>query len=209
MRHHRALTTVLATALLLVPGQAVVAQDPSPSAAPTSRAPEATETSTIAPEAAELLALFPTEIAGQPIVEQPLVIVGEDLISDLDPENEDDARELTQVEVLLEAAGATIEDVTSASVFVELASDEFALLGAFRIEGSDAQTTLDIFAETFALDVDEPVTETVEIGGREARQVSSAADPEGDPFIFLFSGDVTWVVVAPEEVREEIVSSLP
>ena len=195
--------------LLLMPAPAAIAQGPSPSAPATSPAPEATGIGTVSTPGDELLALFPTEIAGRPVEGEPIVVVGLDHVADLDPDDENDARQLAQIEALLEAADATILDVTSASVLVELEGDEFALVGAYRIEGSDATATLAAYTAAFALEVDRPVIESAEIGGRDVRQVSSASSPEDEPFVFFASDDVTWIVVAPESVREDIVASLP
>ena len=216
MRRYAPLLAGLCATLLLAPAAVAVAQDVSPSPVPESPAPEmmspapeANGADDLPPQALELLALFPTQIAGQPVVEEPLVVVGQELIADLDPGNEADARQLAAVEVVLETADATIEEVTSASVLVDLGGGAIALVGAFRIEGSDALATLSAYVDAYSLDVAEPVTEAAEIGGREVVLVNDSANPESGPAIFLASGDVTWIVVAPEAIREEVIESLP
>jgi hypothetical protein len=199
-------SAVAAAGLLTAFSPAVLAQDAT--AGPSGPTAEAIGVDTISPVTAELLARFPSELAGRPVSAQPLVVAGRALLEDLDPDDLDEARQLARIDDLLEIAGASIDDVTSASVTVDLPNDEFVLVGAFRITGSDAHATLEAYVDAFAVDIAEPVTERGVIAGREVLTVVDASMPRGEPFVFFASGDVTWVVVAPDDLREDVIWSL-
>jgi hypothetical protein len=191
------LGATLGALLLVVQAGGVLAQTPEP----VERTPEMEQ------HAAEMAALFPAELGGVSLVEGLGVDVGQELLAEMDPSDPDGADDIAQINELVEAAGATVDDMATAVSFVELDDGMYGFLAAYQIRGADATQTLPLFVAAFLQDVPEARVEQGQIANREVTLIYEDESPEADPLVLWASGDVTWFVGAPEQFLEEAVAS--
>jgi len=195
----RALGAALGALLLLMPAAGALAQTPEP----VERTPEMEQ------RAAELTALFPTELGGVSLVDDLQVEVGPELLAELDPSDPDDAEQIADIHEIMEAAGATVDDAATAVTFFALDEDDFGFVAAYQILGSDAQATLPLFVAAWQEDLPESTAEPGQIAGREVTVLRNDDDPDAEALVLLSSGDTTWMVSVPEQFLEEAVASFP
>lgn len=207
------IAVAMATFLLLAATGVVVAQDELPAASE----PPAAVGSALASEspadmstaAAELVALFPETIGGQPTNENMLVRVGTDLVAGLDPADPDDASDIAEFEALASAFGAPIEELGSASTYVQTEDGGFALFGVFRAPGKDASLGIDAVLASAATDLEQPRPESTTYAGREITLLYDDGQPEAQPWYIYATGDTLWLVIASEPLLAEVFEHLP
>lgn len=164
----------------------------------------------IAPQAAELVALFPEQLGGQPLREAVTVLVGEEHLEDLDPNDPEDAQGIQSFEVLAQAmGGATVADLVSASAQVDTEDGGFALVGAFRVAGVDATQTVDPVLAWAESDLTESRSEASTFADRDVTLLYLDGTPDNPPAYLYASGDTVWVVLASEPLLTEVFEQLP
>ena len=125
-----------------------------------------------------------------------------------------DEEDLAETEALLEALGATMEDVSTATASrVSEDFTEFTFLVAFKVSGVDADRLLEEILSGFADDLSEPRQETGQVAGKDVvllyDDAFTEATGEAQPFHFYVSGDTLWMVSAPEPELTEAFDKLP
>jgi len=199
MTRSRVLAATLGALLLASQAGGVMAQTPEP----VERTPEMEQ------HAADLVALFPAELGGVPLVDDLDVDVGQELLAELDPSNPDHADEIADIKGIIEAAGATVDDAATAVSFVELDDTTYGYMAAFHIRGGDMQQALPLFMASFQEDVPASRVEQAQIANREVTLLYDEESPESDPLVVVAIGDVIWLLSAPERFLEEAVKSFP
>jgi hypothetical protein len=151
---------------------------------------------------AELVAMFPTTIAGQPV--QAGTFMFTDLIASFpsDPDNQATIDRLTET---LAAQGRTLDDVSIGQAYISL-PDGLASIVAARVRGGDAKALVDAMGPLMASSLESPQLAPGQVAGRD---VTIATGADGAKMYFLASGDVLWQVSAEEPVLSEIISLLP
>ena len=200
MGTHRLPVSALAALLLMVPGSAV-AQDESPSAA--SPAPDSQGMLA----ESEFAGVFPTELGGLPW-EQVTISIGAQNIEDSGDE------EVAQFQRLVEALGATIEDVSTANASrFDADLTEFSIVSAFKVAGVDAQRLFEALLPEFVADLEEPVLEDGQVAGKDVVIAYDATTEgffgEAQPLYLYASGDIVWIVSAAEPLLTEAFEKLP
>jgi hypothetical protein len=161
------------------------------------------------PQATDLIAMFPAEVGGQPILEDLQVRVGEEHIDGLDPEDADDAAEIAAVEAVVQAVDAPLSELTSAATYVAVDEANYALLGAFRIPGIDATQIVEPMLAWAELSLEQPRVEPASYADRDVTLLYDDARPDDPPWYFYPFGDTLWVMVAAEPLLTEIFGQLP
>lgn len=199
MARSRTSLAVLGALLLLLPAGGAMAQTPEP----IERTPEMEQ------HAAELAAVFPTTLGDVSIADELQVNVGQELIGELDPSDPDDAADIAEIEGLMAAAGATLDDAATAVSFFELDEGSYGFIAAYQIRGSDAAATLPQFVAAFEADIADPLIEQGQIADTDVTFIRSGEDPEGEAVILVPRGDITWLLALPDDLLEEAIGSLP
>jgi hypothetical protein len=154
---------------------------------------------TFAPDPA-LEALFPTEIAGQPLTIQSYT--GADAFSEVPDEILD----------ALAAQGKSLDDLSVAQAYsFDAATSSLLTILAFQVDGADMSGMLDPFVAALGEDGEAPAEQTaVQIAGKDVTAVRQTADATDDQLQYVYpSGDVLWVVSATEPGLSEVFSKLP
>lgn len=198
MIRFRLLSATLCT-LLIVHAGSVLAQTPPP----IERTPEMEE------HAAEVVALFPSELAGVSLLDNLDINVGQELISELDPSDPDDAEEIAQFDEIAAAVGATLDDSATATSYAQLDEEAFVWVFAYQVREADIQPALPLLVAALEEDILDAVIEQEQIGDVDVTMLRSAEDPEGSGWALLARGDVIWLLAVPPELLEETIGSLP
>lgn len=153
---------------------------------------------TFVPDTA-LEALFPTEIAGQPLEIDSYS--GAEAFSDV-PEAFLDA---------LATQGKSLDDVSVAQAYsFDADTSDLLMIIALQVDGADMSAMADAFLSVLN-DGEAPAEQTVtQIGGKDVTMVRPTADSTDDELQYAYpSGDVLWVVSATEPALSEVFSKLP
>lgn len=184
----------LAASLLPIP---VAAQEASP---PTESSPTA---GIPAPASLDLVGIFPAEAGGQPWT-QYIVREGPEILADLDPNEPLQAQEIALHESLLEATGATIDDVTMATSFMQEEDGSFSFVLAYQIAGADGEVIQELYLPAFAGSLEEPRTEPGQSAGRDVILLYNDARPDAQPAQVYVSGDTVWVISLQDPLKTEV-----
>lgn len=199
-RGREARAMVLASVLLLLGapgtlGSPVLAQEHSPEPTP------------IVPERRDLYLDMPYNLGG---FEPDIVITrGAEHLANLDPTSADDAQTIADLEGLLEATGASIEDMTSGYALVSQ-EDFFAFVVAVRVDDAEPGNLLPAYLPILVAGLSDPTTAPVTLGGKDILVISSEGS-DGD-YVDLYvydAGDTVWMVQGPEDVAEQALAALP
>lgn len=149
--------------------------------------------------------MVPTELGGVPA--EVAIQTGTEVLAGLDPADPDDAEQVRDIELLLEATGGTPEQLTLVSVFP---SDNTvgAFIVAIRVEGADRAFLTSAFVSSLWPDLDQPRLVASDIGGKPVLLVFDDSF-EADPFVFYGSGDTAWLMAGPEDVTAAALAELP
>ena len=177
----------------------VVAQEESPA----TESPPADGTAQVA--GGRLAAIFPTELGGQPW-DELTVNVGQEIYAGRDPGVAED----DPITALLEATGASIDDVTGAVGSLETEDGVFASVTAVQVVGVDADQVWEfIFQPSMDESLMQPREETGQIAGKDVRILWDDAFPDAAPGHFYLSGDTVWAIIAVEPLLTEVFEKLP
>ncbi len=177
---------------LVLPSAAVLAREE----AETSPAPTAVPDTADA-HIEELRALVPEQLAGIPLREELTTATGEELAASMS----DDERAV--FEEMLAVQGKTLGDYAAANAYLPISDTEVVVVQAHRVDGIDAELTVDVWLEILGLNTERPRFVEESIAGRSVMLVSDDARP-GFPLLNLFAaGDVVWVLVAADGALAE------
>jgi hypothetical protein len=204
-----ALTSAPLALVLLATGVPALAQDTTPSPIPP-------PSPVAGPSSSDLVDAFPASLGDQPW-QQLSVVTGPQLFAGLDPLDPQDAERIAEHEGLLQAANATIDDLTSVTGFRIDVDGAYAFVSAYRIAGADPAVMADVveawFVASYAEAMQEPRMDRREIAGREAVALWDEAlvtsSGEVQPSHFYTSGDTVWVVNVDDSLLVEAFESLP
>ena len=139
---------------------------------------------------------------------EPVIVMtrGAEHVANLDAE--DPTR--LQLEALLAAVGAEIEDLTSGYALV---SQEgfFAFVVAVRVEGVEPDSLLPAYLPILYEDLIEPTPGIARtIGGKDVVVIASLGDAGEDVELSVYDqGDTLWMVQGPDDVVETTLENLP
>lgn len=188
-------SSVVVAMALLLPAGTVLAQDESPTPAPS-----------MTPAGAAFAAAFPGEIGG-------VSLSGKiEIYSGATPE-QFDAQALPLLEDVAEEAGVGLDAVLvgQALSIDMLAPDAQAVwIAAIQVPGMDPATGADLMLELFTGSTDEGLLVTEdEVASRPVTIVASPEEPEA-PVIIYAAGDIAWLVMTQSvDLLEETISKLP
>lgn len=203
------LASVPLALILLATVVPALAQDASPSPSPMPSAEAG-------PSLTDLLDVFPTGLGDQPW-QHVSAITGEELFAGFDPLDPRDAASMAQIQGLLEAANATIDDLTSVTGFRIDDDGTYAFVGAYRIAGADPAVMADVVqawvVASYTEVMQEPRMERREIAGREAvalwDEALTTSSGEVQASYFHTSGDTVWVLGVDDSLLVEAFENLP
>ena len=172
------------------------------------------------PVEGDIVAMFPTELDGEPF--ESTVQRGSETLEALDPDNEEDAEQITEINAMLEAAGATIDDMTIVTGFRVNAENSGweALIQAAQVNGVEEQVMRDVVQELFITaweefaDGSDLRREERQVNGKDvialvSTDSSDVEEGDANGMYFYVTGDTAWVVAAPERVSSEVLDRLP
>lgn len=151
----------------------------------------------------ELEALFPTTLGGEDLEIQS--ISGQELVA-----MNDDPETLAPLTDALAGLGKSLDDVSVGFGFSANGS-----LTGIRIAGVDATSVIDDILPLVLTDLENPIQEQVEIGGKQVIKVTEDTGGESpDPYALgaqyvYASGEVIWLVAADEPYLSEALGALP
>lgn len=192
--------SVLVGALLMASAP-VAAQEAS--ATPESSMAEATDPPPGEPGRRDLYLDMPYTMGGF----EPAITMtrGEEHFADLDP----DAETRAELERLLDAVGADLDDMTSGYALVSQ-EDFFAFVVAIRIDGIEPGSLLPAYLPMLYQDLVDPSGVPGTVGGKEVVVVSSVgSDDQVVPLYVYDEGDTVWMVQGPTDVVEITLENLP
>ena len=170
--------------------------------------------------AGDIVAMLPAELGGEPI--EFTIQRGPESIENLDPDDPAQAEQIADIEAMLEATGASIDDLAIATgVLMDEAGSGFAVLvQGVQVTGVDEGLVRDVVLE-LVISAWEQFGEGAELR-REDQQIAGRdvlalvpADPpqngaeEAGGLYFYVSGDTAWVVSAADHILNEILDLLP
>jgi hypothetical protein len=121
----------------------------------------------------------------------------------------DDGRAREQLEGLLHAVGAEVEDMTSGYALV---SQEgfFSFVVAIRIEGVEPGTLLPAYLPLLYQDLEDPQGISGRISGKDVIIVASLGNDDEYVELYVYDeGDTVWMVQGPVDVVETTLANLP
>jgi acetylornithine deacetylase/succinyl-diaminopimelate desuccinylase-like protein len=124
----------------------------------------------------------------------------------MDPSDPQHARNIADIEALLEATGASLDQLTMLNA---VAADGVTFVGAIRVDRADTELAKAAYVESTFNDLGEPRTVDSEVGGKAVTQVFDDAAPEQPPLVVYASADTVWLVSGTEEAAETVVETLP
>lgn len=189
---------------------AVHAQDDSASSPAPTQAADPTPTADPTPIPAESASGRPDLFLDMPYFlggfEPEIVMTrGEAHLADLDAD--DQTRQ--ELEGLLEAVGAEIDDMVSGYALVSQ-EDFFSFVVAIRIDGVDPGSLLPAYLPILYDDLEDPQRSTGRLGDKDVIVITSLG--EGGEYVELYvydEGDTVWLLQGPSDVVETALSSLP
>ena len=148
---------------------------------------------------ADLAAMFPATIGGQPVTVNTMYYV--DLLAAM---GSTDDEAVQRIQDALAPEGRSIDDITFGQAYV--ATDPPANVGALRITGADARALEDSVLQAINQESVMPAITQGQVAGRDVRILTPA---EGPVSYVYTSGDVIWLVQAEEPVLSEVIGALP
>lgn len=139
-------------------------------------------------------------------IREPTIMSGPDLMARLDPDDPIQAANIADIEALLEATGAGIEQVAMLNAN---AADGETFVGAVRVMGADTETIKTAYVDSTFDDLGEARIEETEIGGKSATRIYDDAEPDQQPLTVYASGDIVWVLRGSAESVAVVIESLP
>ena len=202
----RVIRLVLAVAALAAPVP-VSAQapeetsDPSPSggslAAPVASAD---------PGDIDIGALMPAELGG--VETDVMVERGDEHLDGLDADDPADARERADIERFLEATGATIEGLTTASA-VAIVGDRALIVAAARVTGAEPAVLRDAYVALLSEAMEDAVVTPGELAGKEVTILTSGGMEGSEPVYVYAVADTVWLLAVPMDAAVALLAGLP
>jgi hypothetical protein len=168
---------------------------------------------------AELSAMIPTEIGGNPVDVQTLS--GADIINQTDPSDPDATDQLQSLEAALSGMGKSIDDLSIANASFPTESS-FGNITALRLNGADISSLTDDLLPLLLSDIADPTQTSTVIAGKtviivtDGPKATGSPDPSADPYAvgsdlaYVYpKGEVLWLVTATEPELSEIFQKLP
>jgi hypothetical protein len=200
---------ITATALVLAlvaASTSVLAQPPaSPNASP-SVAAQSSPGAAGDPDAIDIAALMPTRLGG--LETDVMVERGRGHLDDLDPDDPADTQERADIERFLEATGAPIEALTTASA-VAIDGDRALIVAAARVIDSEADLLRDAYVTLLSDAMGDPVVTAGQLGGRDVTILSSGSGEAAEPVYVYAVGDTVWLLAIPPDAALEVIEALP
>jgi hypothetical protein len=157
--------------------------------------------------AADLAADFPDTLGGNELAVE--TFAGQAWLERMDAASPEGQAVAEKTQALLDAAGASIDDLTIATALYEPSDGNHAAITAVEIAGASAA---DLVSPTIGLllgDVANPAISVRQLGSRHILRVADADQPGAYPRTVYPMGDTVWVVEAEQPVLLEIVEALP
>lgn len=156
---------------------------------------------------AELQALMPTTVGGQPLESQ--TFSGQDLAAQIDPEDPDDQAEFQTLVDALAAQGRTLDDLSAGFAYYS-SEDSSGGLTAVRVRGLDIDAFVDDLLPLLVTGLDDPQRTPGQVAGRDVTIVTDGPDgPDASRQYVYPKGEILWVVVAEEPALTELFDQLP
>ena len=126
-------------------------------------------------------------------------------MAQLDPNDPRQAQDIADIEALLDATGASLDQLTMLN---GVASDGRTFVGAIRVEGADQEVVKSAFVESALNDLGAPRLTEVQIDGRSVTRLID--DAAAAPPLFLYAApDVVWLISGTEEAARIVIETLP
>lgn len=164
-------------------------------------------TPTLVPERRDLYLDMPNHLGG---FEPDIVMTrGAEHVANLDPSRTDDAETIADLEGLLTATGASVEDMTSGYALVSQ-DDLFAFVVAVRIHDAAPGTLLPAYLPILLGNLVDAATAPATRAGKDVLIISTdGANGEHIDLHVYDAGDTLWMIQGPDDVVEQVLGTLP
>ncbi len=136
----------------------------------------------------------------------PTIVSGPDLMTRLDPDDPSQAANITDIEALLAATGADIDQLAMLNA---TSADGEAFVGAIRVEGADTETVKTAYVESTFDDLGQSRVEESELGGKMVTLIYDDAAPDQPALVVYAVGDTVWVISGADETVATVIQGLP
>lgn len=196
----------LALAVLAAPGS-VSAQAPEGSSGPSpSDGSLASPAASIEPGVLDIGALMPAELGG--VETDVMVERGDEHLDGLDADDPTDAQERADIERFLEATGATIEGLTTASA-VAIVGDRALIVAAARVTGAEPGMLRDAYVALLSPAMEDAVVTTGQLAGKEVTILTSGGVEGSEPVYVYAVADTVWLLAVPMDAAVALLAGLP
>jgi hypothetical protein len=156
---------------------------------------------------AELIAMFPDEIAGQPV--DAVSMTGAEMLGLGDTEDPETQAAIQQINGALAPQGKSIQDLSVAFATV-FSGNAVSSVSAVRVRGADMVPVSEALLPLFLTGLDDPQRTPAEIAGRNVTIITDGPNTPDAPRQYLYiKDDVMWIVGAGEPDLTEIFQQLP
>jgi hypothetical protein len=140
------------------------------------------------------------------VVRDPTILTGPELMAGLDPDDPEQATLIADIQSLLEATSADIDQFTMLNASSVDGQD---FVGAVRVTGADPETIRSAYVETTAAGLAEPRIKEGQIAGHAVTRIYDDAEPDLPGLIIYASGDTIWVIKGSDETARAVIESFP
>ena len=156
---------------------------------------------------AELQALMPTTVGGEPIESQ--TASGQDLAAQIDPEDPDSQAEFQALVDALASKGKTLDDLSVGFAFY-FTEDTGGGVTAVRVRGLDINNFVVDLLPLLLTDFDDPQQTPGQVAGRDVTIVTDGPDgPDAERQYVYPRGEILWVVAAEGPPSRSCSTSCP
>ena len=156
---------------------------------------------------AELQALFPTSVLGQPMESQ--TISGQELAAQVDPTDEQSQAEFQALVDALSAHGKTLDDLSVGFAFA-YSAEVTAALTAVRIHGVAIDEFTADLLPLLLTDITDPVQAQTTVAGKAVTMITDGPDSPDSQHRYAYpKDDVLWIVQADEPALTDLFNQLP
>ena len=171
-------------------------------------------------EPGDIASTIPDAVAGNPV--QAVVRRGEEnftMAAFGEGQDPPDEEEIASIEEMLDAVGATIDDLTTV-IWGASDDEDFAFVFGFQIEGVSEAVLEDTLVAMLEQDMASPQREPAELGGKQVLLIREAGEEDADSinvsqlegvdgtYVYI-AGDDLWAILGSGELVDEILMLLP